>query len=919
MSDRFVLPPPSGPVNVARPPAYALLSVKDTPATSKALTALSNLHPSIADRNTGLLNHVRETHNASPQSENFLLGIPDRSSSASAPPDLEISSQSLFAFKAGYSGIFSDIRMDEHYESFYNENPDRGKLPPPISASALNATRPPLHPSKPSFLASSPPRPPNQSPPPGSVSAPHAPAAAPAAVRPPISSSHFYVRSQSQPHASSPLRRDDSSTSFDDLIYREASTLRPVSESASALSSTPVSSRSTNHLPYDKLAALSLDGRSSPPPPQPDALPPRRQQSQQTPVTPVFPVHHYDVVHGRYPYHYSQSPSPHHAAVAAAAGRSVLQGDWSHNRHLDVSSVKPFDPVDSMGSYPTTPIGGPDMYASLDDPMFSYTHTSQTPHAYSNNHSAGAVSPVSSVPPVVQHDARAMYSSTLDHEDPVSALSSASLDSASAGHYHPPLTGYSPTSPLPLYNLTADYLNAQAAAAAAAAAAAVYESNGVHINPCSSLPGVTPIPSLPPVTSTIPKHTYHRSFQRPDIRRSNALPANDTRPIGRPGALNNALSRPINDRSMERNGIIHAPPTSSLDGILGGNGGSIVDGTNGIGMLKFSSFDDVVGRAEELARDQHGCRFLQTKLEEKNEVHINCIFEECYEKFVDLMTDPFGNYLCQKLFELCSNDQKLALVKHCAPAMAHVSTNMHGTRAVQRIIECLSAEEQVRTVCNALKPAAVELMKDINGNHVIQRCLQRMEPVHNQFVYDAVANKCFELATHRHGCCVMQRCMDYASPSQRNQLAQQINTRALALVQNPFGNYVVQYVLDLNDPVYTSDIVRRLRGHLADLSVQKFSSNVVEKSLQLAARDTRRLLIDELISDEATMRRLLHDPYGNYVIQRVLQVAEGSQLDRICEAIRPHLPSLKQSPYGKRIQAKIMKRMPRAIANLPSM
>jgi len=232
------------------------------------------------------------------------------------------------------------------------------------------------------------------------------------------------------------------------------------------------------------------------------------------------------------------------------------------------------------------------------------------------------------------------------------------------------------------------------------------------------------------------------------------------------------------------------------------------------------------------------------------------------------------------------------------------------------MVECLSTPEQVGAVCSALTPAAVSLMKDINGNHVIQRCLHRMDPTHNQFVYDAVAGNCFELATHRHGCCVMQRCMDYASPGQRNQLAQQINANALPLVQNAFGNYVVQYVLELNDPVYTTEIIRRLRGHLAELSMQKFSSNVVEKGLQLGSRDTRRELIDELISEQDTMRRLLHDAYGNYVIQRALQIAEGAQLERICEAIRPHLHSLKQSPYGKRIQAKILKRMPKGIAPL---
>lgn len=326
----------------------------------------------------------------------------------------------------------------------------------------------------------------------------------------------------------------------------------------------------------------------------------------------------------------------------------------------------------------------------------------------------------------------------------------------------------------------------------------------------------------------------------------------------------------------------------------------------------FMSFSEVVGRIEELARDQHGCRYLQTALEEADTNRINVVFEEVYAPFVELMTDPFANYLCQKVFEYCSNTQRLALLRRTAPALSIVSTNMHGTRAVQRMVECLSTPEQVAAMVSVLAPAAVGLMKDLNGNHVIQRCLHRMDASANQFVYDAVVNNAIELATHRHGCCVMQRCMDYATPAQRDQVAVRVTTAALPLVTNAFGNYVVQYVLELNEPAYTSDIVIRLRGTFAELSMQKFSSNVVEKCLQLASRDLRRLIIVELMTDADTTKRLIFDSFGNYPVQRALLVAESPQLEQLCEAIRPHLPALKASPYGKRIHSKIIKRFPKS-------
>ena len=48
------------------------------------------------------------------------------------------------------------------------------------------------------------------------------------------------------------------------------------------------------------------------------------------------------------------------------------------------------------------------------------------------------------------------------------------------------------------------------------------------------------------------------------------------------------------------------------------------------------------------------------------------------------------------------------------------------------------------------------LIKDLNGNHVVQRCLQRLGPEDSQFIYDAAGEHCVEVASHRHGCCVLQ-------------------------------------------------------------------------------------------------------------------------------------------------------------------
>ena len=209
----------------------------------------------------------------------------------------------------------------------------------------------------------------------------------------------------------------------------------------------------------------------------------------------------------------------------------------------------------------------------------------------------------------------------------------------------------------------------------------------------------------------------------------------------------------------------------------------------------FTSIDQALGGIYALCKDQHGCRFLQKQIEERTPRVLDAIFAEVYPHFVELMTDPFGNYLCQKLLECCPERQRVALIEAVSPHLVAISHNMHGTRAVQKMIEFLSTPQMVGLVVAGLRANVVALIQDLNGNHVIQRCLQRLTPPDNQFIYDAVSAHCVQVATHRHGCCVLQRCIDYASESQKRQLMAEVIRNAHTLVRDAFGNYVVRVPL----------------------------------------------------------------------------------------------------------------------------
>ncbi|XP_039033234.1 pumilio domain-containing protein 7-like [Hibiscus syriacus] len=299
-----------------------------------------------------------------------------------------------------------------------------------------------------------------------------------------------------------------------------------------------------------------------------------------------------------------------------------------------------------------------------------------------------------------------------------------------------------------------------------------------------------------------------------------------------------------------------------------------------------------------MAKDQKGCRFLQRIFDEGSCLDVQIIFNEVIGNIVELMMDPFGNYLVQKLLDVCTEEQRLQIVLTVTKEpgqLVRISLNTYGTRVVQKLIETLKSRQQISHVKSALKPGILDLVKDLNGNHVLQRCLQCLDNEDNKIIFDAAAKFCVDIATHRHGCCVLQRCIAHSNGQHREKLITQISRNGLLLAQDPFGNYVVQYIIELK---VVGNLLSQFKGHYVHLSMQKFSSHVVEKCLKHFA-ESRSQIIRELIS-VVHFEQLLQDPFANYVIQSALAITKGPLHASLVEAVQPHT-ILRTSPYCKRI------------------
>lgn len=122
---------------------------------------------------------------------------------------------------------------------------------------------------------------------------------------------------------------------------------------------------------------------------------------------------------------------------------------------------------------------------------------------------------------------------------------------------------------------------------------------------------------------------------------------------------------------------------------------------------------------------------LQRKLEDAKELapaFVDAFIDKILPVLPSVMVDQFGNYLCQKTIEVANLKQLTEIVNVVLPDLVQISTSVHGTRAVQSLVEVIG--EQLPVTENLLLRLIAQLKHDVkqlsmsaHGNHVIQSFL----------------------------------------------------------------------------------------------------------------------------------------------------------------------------------------------------
>lgn len=163
----------------------------------------------------------------------------------------------------------------------------------------------------------------------------------------------------------------------------------------------------------------------------------------------------------------------------------------------------------------------------------------------------------------------------------------------------------------------------------------------------------------------------------------------------------------------------------------------------------------------------------------------------------------------------------------------------------------------------------LKLSCDNKGHHMIILIIKRYPAAIKNEIFDYIMAHFGQLARDKNGLCVMKELIHTASkgePAKIQAIMGQLQRDILGYAQHEFGNYVVQHALKYFPYDACKQIFDSLQGNFTRLSMDKYSSNLIEFAIQKADDALQAAIIQELF-DGDQLHKVVRSQFGNYVIQ----------------------------------------------------
>ena len=277
---------------------------------------------------------------------------------------------------------------------------------------------------------------------------------------------------------------------------------------------------------------------------------------------------------------------------------------------------------------------------------------------------------------------------------------------------------------------------------------------------------------------------------------------------------------------------------------------------------------------------------MQIALKKIKENEAEILIDKLKYYISDITIDKYGNYFSQKLIQVCVPSQRIKILKNINSRFVEISNNSFGTHPLQTLMEIINMSEEKKIVLSLIIGNELILSLDSKGTHVLQKFISNTIDEEREQLNKNIINLIEKLIVDPFGVCVLIKLVKHTKDkSITKRIANYVTDNGpLSFIQHPYANYAVQILINSTDLSYCENIIETIVNNYLSLSMQKFSSNVVENCIKYGDEVSVKKIYKAIIEQEK-LESLLNNSYGNFVLEKLISRLNKEEKSKLIKKI----------------------------------
>ena len=264
---------------------------------------------------------------------------------------------------------------------------------------------------------------------------------------------------------------------------------------------------------------------------------------------------------------------------------------------------------------------------------------------------------------------------------------------------------------------------------------------------------------------------------------------------------------------------------------------------------------------------------IQKKLEKSNNDYkillINLLNKQGLPK---IMKNTYGNYFFQQLIKKNEKSLISLIISYISEDFLDISKDFSGTFSLQALLDEISSFDDEQNILKTIKNKELEMAFDKNATHVLQKIVQLFPDNHRAYLNEIILQNFIDLSLDPNGICLIKIFIKTNTLIyNKKRINVIIINNFVILAESPFGNYGIQYLMEIWNNNELMDIKDKILENIYKLSLQQFSSNVVEKAIEIFEEDIKIKMIRKLCFENNFTISLLKNKFGKFVLNKAIK------------------------------------------------